>query len=403
MRVSTSMMFESTSTRLSDLQSRLLKTQEQISTGRKYLTPADDPIASARAFDVSQSKAVNIQYGENRKYAKDSLQQEEGVLQTVTTLLQDVKTLTVNAGDGALDDVQRGFIANDIRGRFQELLSLANSRDGSGNFLFSGFQTAIQPFAQSATGATYSGDQGQRLLQVGASRQFAVGDSGTAVFELNKTGNGTFVTKAAAANMGAGVISSGVVVDNTQLTGHNYSLNFTVVGVNVTYDVVDTTTNTTLSTANVYAPGGAITFDGMQFDITGSPADGDVFTVTPSTNQSIFTTLTNLVNALGQSGVGAANQAVLTAGLNDALTNVDNALDNILTVRASVGARLKEINSLDDSGQEKDIQYAGTLADLQELDYTKAITSLTQQQTTLTAAQQSFVRIANLSLFNFLS
>lgn len=402
MRISTNMMYETTSSQLSDLQARLMRTQQQISTGRKILSPSDDPVASAKAFDISQSQSVNQQYATNRKEVQTSLQAEEGTLQSVTSLLQDMKTTVINAGNASLDSTQRKYLATDLSNQFQQLLGLANSRDGNGNYLFAGFQTTAQPFAQSATGATYNGDQGQRLLQVGAARQLAVGDSGASIFETIKTGNGTFVTQPAAANTGAGIIGPGSVVDATALTGHNYSVTFNVTGGVTTYDIVDNTTSTTLSAGNAYTSGQSITFDGLQFDIKGAPANGDNFTVTPSANQSIFTTLTDLIAAVSAGGSGDAFQAKLTNALNLANNNLDNALDNVLTVRASVGSRMREIDALDNAGADTDLQYSQSLADLQELDYAKAISSLTLQQTTLTAAQQSFTRIANLSLFNFL-
>lgn len=402
MRISTSTLFETGSARLSDLQSSLMKTQQQISSGRRVMTPADDPVASARALEISQSQSANAQYAANRQGAKDSLSMEEGILQSVTSLIQDVKTAVVSAGNGALDAPQRKFIASDLQGRFDELLGLANTRDGMGNYLFSGFQVALQPFVQSAGGASYLGDQGQRMVQAGPTRQMALSDTGNAIFENNPTGNGTFVTAATGTNTGSGIVSPGSVVNAAALTGHQYAINFSVVAGATTYDVVDSTTSTTLSTGNAYVSGQSIAFDGLQFDIKGSPADGDKFTVDPSTNQSIFTTLKNLIDVLNAPATGAAGQANLANGLATANGNLDHALDNVLTVRASIGSRLNEIDSLDNLGSDLDLQYSQTLSGLQDLDYAKAITQLTQQQTTLTAAQQSFVKISGLSLFNYI-
>ncbi|HJW55013.1 MAG TPA: flagellin, partial [Burkholderiaceae bacterium] len=117
---------------------------------------------------------------------------------------------------------------------------------------------------------------------------------------------------------------------------------------------------------------------------------------------SIFTTLKNLIDVLNAPATGAAGQANLANGLATANGNLDHALDNVLTVRASIGSRLNEIDSLDNLGSDLDLQYSQTLSGLQDLDYAKAITQLTQQQTTLTAAQQSFVKISGLSLFNYI-
>jgi flagellar hook-associated protein 3 FlgL len=402
MRISTSTIFQAGSAQLGDLQSGLVKEQSQIASGRRMLSPADDPVAAARALEVTQSQSTNTQYGVNRQNAKDSLSQEESTLQSVTSLLQNIKPLIVNAGNGSLDDTQRKDLATQLQGQYAQLLGLANSTDSTGNYLFAGYQTTAIPFTQTSTGVIYNGDQGPRMLQVGPSQQMPLSDSGTSVFENNKTGNGTFSTAAAVGNIGSGIVSTGSIVNSAALTGHTYSVNFHVAGGATTYDVVDSTTSTTLSSANAYVDGQSIAFDGLQLSVTGSPADNDAFTVQPSVHQSIFTTLKNLITTLATPAVGAVGQAKLTNGLSIANDNLGNALDNILTVRASVGSRLNSIDALDSNGSDKDLQYSQTLSQLQDLDYTKAITQLTQQQTTLTAAQQTFVKITGLSLFNYL-
>ena len=300
MRISTQTLFETGAARLGDLQSGLVKTQQQISSGRRILTPADDPVGAARALEVTQSQSINTQYGVNRQSAKSSLSELEGTLSSVTSLLQDVKTTVIAAGNAALSDTERGFQATELRGRFDELLGLANTRDALGNYLFSGFQTTTPAFAETAPGVVqYQGDLGQRLVQVDATRQMAVNTPGQTVFQ-----------------------------------------------------------------------GGG---------------------------QDVFTTLSDLIAQLETPGTTGLDTALATAN-----TNVDLALDNVLTVRASVGSRLQELDSLDNAGQDRGLQYSQILSELQDLDYTQALTQLSQQQLTLEAAQRSFVTISGLSLFNFL-
>ena len=405
MRISTSTFYEIGASRISDLQSTLIKTQQQISAGRRLLTPADDPLAAAAALNISQAQSQNAQYGVNRGVVKDSLRQEEGVLNSLTNLLQDVKTATVTAGDASLGDTDRRSLATELSSRFDELLGLANTKDGAGNYLFAGYQTTVQPFNAVGANVQYAGDQGQRLMQVAASRQMALSDSGDAVFQgNNKTGNGTFTTAPAAANAGSGVVSTGTVTNALLLTGHDYDVKFTVAAGVTTYDVTDTTTGLAVPPAAVpYVSGQGINFDGVQFDVSGTPLDSDIFTVKPSTNQSLFQTMGDLIAALNTSASGGAGMAKLNNALTAANNNLGHALDNVLTIRSSVGARLKELDSLDGAGEDQGIQFASSLSDLQDLDYAKAITQLTQQQVTLQAAQQSFVKISGLSLFNYLT
>lgn len=402
MRISTNIVYEQGVSSILRQQEGLLKTQQQVSTGRRILTPADDPVAAARVLDVTQAESLNTQYAENRNNAKSNLSLVEGVLQGVTSLIQDVRTVAVYAGNPTLTDNDRASLATELRGKFEQFIGLANSADASGQYLFSGYQGTAKPFAQTAAGAQYSGDQGQRLIQASASRQIAVSDSGSDIFERIKSGNGVFVTAAAAANSGSGVISPGSVITPASLTGHNYRITFTVAAGVTTYNVVNTTTAATLSAGNPYTSGNAISFDGLQFEINGNPASGDQFTVAPSTNQSLFKTLNDLIATIAAPAGGAAGGARLANGLSSALLNLDRGLDNVLGVRAAVGTRLQEIDALQSVGEDLGLQYQQTLSQLRDVDYARALSELTRQQVYLEAAQKSFVKISGLSLFDYI-
>lgn len=409
MRISTNTIFETGTNQLGTLQSQIAKTQLQLSTNRRIITPSDDPVASARALEVTQSQAVNNQYGTNRQNARASLSQVELALASTTTLLHDIKTMAVNAGNGTLLQADRQALASELKGRLADLLGVANSADGVGGYLFSGYRSSTMPFTQTATGAQYHGDQGQRRLQVGSARHIAISDSGSSVFENNPTGNGTFQTAAAAGNTGTGVISSGTVSNVSQLTGQDYQIDFLVAGTppQTQYTITNTTTGLpvppppAVATPLPYASGTQIAFDGLVFDISGAPANGDSFTVKPSQKQSIFTTVTDLIKTL-EAPVGGSGQAGLINGLNTAHDNLDAALENVLAVRAGVGASLKELDYLDSAGEDRNIQYSANLSDLQDLDMVKAISLFAQQQMTLEASQKSFKTLSGLSLFNYI-
>jgi flagellar hook-associated protein 3 FlgL len=406
MRISTRSIYENATTQLNTLQSGMARTQTQLATNKRMLTAADDPIASARALEVTQSKSLNNQYATNRSNANSSLALVEGALSDSGDLLMDVQTLVVQAGNGTLSKADRLMIATEIEGRMQDLIGVANTADGSGGYLFSGYKGTTVPFIQTDSGAAYQGDQGQRKLQVGSSRSVAISDSGSSVFENNRTGNGSYQTTVGPNNQGTAVAVTGSVSDTSKLTGHNYTLQFSVSGTPAvtTYSVVDGsgTPAGPLPTNEPYVAGKQITFDGTSFSITGEPANGDKFEVKPSTKESIFTTMTSLVKALRDSGEDKTSLATLSNKLNTASEGLKSSLDNILTVRASVGSRMKELDYLDSSGSDLGIQYDTTLSKLQDLDMVKAISQYATQQQTLEAAQKSFKTMSGLSLFNYI-
>ncbi len=383
-------------------QEALLRTQQQIASGRRILVPSDDPIAAAQAMAVLDAKARTTQYQANIGAAGDALGYAEGVLAQVTEVLQAARTLAVNGGAATLSDADRRSLAGELRSQLDHLVGLANSRDGNGAYLFAGFATATQPFARGAGGVAYFGDQGERMLEVSPGRNLPVSTSGDAVFMSVRTGNGTFTAVPAPTNAGAGTIDAGRVVDPAALTGHSYRLQFSVVGGVTTFDVVDVTSATIVSAGNAYAPGTAIDVDGMQVTVGGAPANGDSFTLAPSSAQSVFTTFDQLIAALEAPAGSPAARAALANGLTGALANLDQALERLLTVRAGFGAGLRELDALGAGNDATQLRHDQTLSRLQDLDYNAALSDFARQQLALEAAQKSFVQVTGLSLFDYL-
>ncbi|MGB9108711.1 MAG: flagellar hook-associated protein FlgL [Telluria sp.] len=407
LRISTNAIYAAGTNQLNSLQSQIAKTQMQLSTNKRNLTAADDPIASARALEVTQSQSMNTQFATNRSNANASLSLVDKSLSDVTSQIQDIQTLIVTAGNAGYDASNREALATELEGRLTDMIGLANTADGTGGYLFSGYASTTQPFSKTPTGASYQGDQGQRTLQVGSSRKMPISETGSAIFEAIPTGNGKFTTTAAGTNTGSGIVSPGAVVDSSQLTGHSYDIKFGVTGTPAvtTYTVTDKTASPPVDVlANQpYTEGATISFGGMSLDVKGAPADGDTFSTAPSAKQSVFTTITDLIKTLRTPADGSTGKADLANGLNTASSNMKNALDNVLTVQASVGSRMKELDNLDSTGDDLDIQYQTTLGSLQDLDMVKAISLFAQQQQTLQAAQMSFKTMSGLSLFNYIS
>ena len=402
MRISTSLMFSVSVDAMGKQQAQMLHTQTQISADKRILTPSDDPVAAAQALTVTQANDAVTQYSANVSTAKAALSLNDSVMTQITNVLQSIRTSAVSAGAGSLNDSDRATIAGDLTSQLQQLVALANSKDGSGHYMYAGFQSSTQPFVQNASGGiTYQGDQGQQELQVSNSRTLPVTYSGNAIFDQIKNGNGTFVASPAASNAGSGIVGA-TQVTPASVNGDSYSLNFHVVSGVTTYDVVDTTTSTTLSAGNAYTDGSAITVGGQQLSISGSPSDGDAFSLTPSTQQSIFTTVQNLINTLNTPASTPAGRTALTNGINQGLQNIDQSLGNVLSVQASGGASLRELDTITTGNQDRALQYQSTLSTLQDLDYNKALSDFSRQQLALTAAQKAFVQVSGLSLFNYM-
>jgi flagellar hook-associated protein 3 FlgL len=243
----------------------------------------------------------------------------------------------------------------------------------------------------------YLGDQGVRFVQTSDTHKTADGHSGYEVFLKVTERNGTFVTGASAANTGTGIIDTGSVANPAAWVSGSYSVHFTSP---TAYEVLDSTN--AVVTTGAYTSGGAITFNGIQFSITGNPATDDRFSVEPSTSEDMFTTLQNLITTLRRPGMTPVDRAQFSTEMGATITQLDAALDHVSSVRSDVGARLSVLQQTADSRDDHELDLNTSLSALRDLDYAEAITRLNVQLLGLQAAQSSYTKIAQLSLFNYI-
>lgn len=401
LRIATSQIYQQGAKAIGERQVALAKVQQQMATGQRLLTNADDPVGSARLLSLSEELGRYDQYQRNIDLANGRLNLEDSTLGDASELLQRARELTVQANNAPLNDSDRRDIAKEIRQIHDQMFSLANTRDGNGEYLFSGFQSRTQPFVLDANNqAVYQGDQGQRLVKAGPALDIPVGDSGDEVFRGALNGNGSFRVVAAASNTGNGTIAVGSVTDPTAFQNHSYTIAFTSA---TTFTVNDDTAGAAVPPATwSYSDGGIIQFAGLQTAIDGSPASGDTFTIQPATRQDLFATLDALATALETGGGTPAKGAQLNQSLANALADLDQGLDHLTGMRAKPGSRLNALQEQEYTNGDFTTHLQQTINDVGGLDYAEAATRLSQETFVLQVAQQSFIRIQSLSLFNYM-
>lgn len=378
------------------LESGINQTQNQMSSGKQFTTASQNPTAAGAVNNYTQALAQSQQYATNASSAQTNLNTEDNALTQLQNQLQSLRDLALEAGNGALSNTDRSAIATQAVQIQNSLLSLANTTNGNGEYIFSGFAAQTQPFTLSAAGAAYNGDQGQRQIQIAAGQTVADGDNGNTVFNQIKTGNGTFTVSANAGNSGSGILGATTVSNPAAYDGGTYSINFTAPG---TYNVME---GATLVSSGTYTDGGTIAFNGVQVTLSGQPATGDSFSLAPSGTQSIFTTVQNLVTALQTGVTSPASEVSLNNSLSGSINNIDQALQNTSDVQASVGGRLNSITTQQSVATSQQTQLQTSISQLQSLDFASAITTLDQQNTTLSAALQAYTLTQGLSLFKYL-
>jgi len=402
MRVSTSQLFQHSLGSIQTQQVKLADLQHQISSGQKNLRPSDNPADASRSLNLQQTLSQTEQYQSNINQAQGRLELEDTILTDVTSLLQRVKGLALQANNGSLSPVDMSAISQEVVERKGELLSLANSRDANGDYLFAGLQGRTEAFAKSGSGDLYGvgfqGDQGAREIQISPSRRIQDADSGSGLF-LNVNSPAGVTLKASLTNLGQVSGSSAFVTDVSLSTQHPYQINFTTP---TTFSVVDSVTATTVVANAAYVEGQSIEFEGLKITLQGGAQAGDQVGVAASKKQDVFSTLNKFIDALKSSSSVNNNNGKLSGVLAQSISELDAAISNSVEYQTQLGGRL---SSLDSQSIENDaylIQIKTSLSKIHDLDYTAAISQLSQESLVLQASQAAFMKVGKMSLFDLL-
>ena len=147
MRISSMHIFNTGVRHITNAQAEVARAQEQISSGKRVLTPADDPAAAALALGIRQEKALSAQYQRNADLAESDLQQQDAQLEAVENVLLQLREFALQAGNGTLSVNERRTIVAGIEQAGQQLLSIFNTRSAYGDYLFAGFSGDTQPLS----------------------------------------------------------------------------------------------------------------------------------------------------------------------------------------------------------------------------------------------------------------
>lgn len=415
MRISTVTMYEQSTASINRQQSDFLKVSQQIASGRRVVNPSDDPQAASRAVGVDQSKAITQQYEDSRVSARNSLAQTESILNSISDAVTSAKTLLIQASSDTLSDVDRESIASELKGVYETMIGQANATDGNGRYIFGGYKDDAPPFVKSATGnIEYNGDTNARLQRVDASRLMPVTENGATIFQGVPSGAG-YIAEADVVNEGSVTFSGPQVTNvNDPDYGESFRVLFAEDGdENPTYSVEQFDSDSGawqpvagLANQPYDVTGEQLSFGGVSLSLKGTPAVGDEILVAQSGSEQrpadLFRTMEAAIRVLETPAENATQKAALRNTLNTSMRDLDNALDNVLTVRAAAGAKLNELDVIDAVGGNRMLNYEQTLSDLVDLDYADAISEYSLRQVGLQAAQKAFVDIKGMSLFDFM-
>lgn len=379
------------------LQAEISGTQQQLSTGKSFQTAAGNPTGMAQVNQLDMQLSASQQYVSNGNLASANLNLETQALTDATNLLQSARDLAVQANNSSLSATQRQDIATQLTQQLQQLVSIGNSTDSNGNYLFAGYASSTQPFVQNGSSVSYAGADQVSQVQISENQRISAGDTGSSVFMNLPAGNGTFTTAAGASNSGTASIGAGTVTNPSQWVPDTYTITFT----DATDYTVTNSSGTTVTTGT-YDPatGGTVSFNGIQVTLSGKPSANDTFTVAPAGQTSAFATLSGLITTL-QSTTLSSGQ--ITTQVNQSLEQIDGALNNLGTVQAAVGGRINAVTASQSSAQSQQTALQTSRSQIQDTDYAAATTQLSSEEVALQAAEQSYASLSKLSLFNYVS
>lgn len=396
-RLSTSLLFQQTISQLQSRQAGLAHLQAQMATASKLVSAKDDPVAAGAAVTLDRALAELEQFGSNGNALRHRLNLQESVLAQAGDALGRITTLTVQANGGVLSDADRHDIAIEVRQLRDSLLDMANTPDGTGRYLFGGTRDGSPPFASTAAGVSYGGDQTRRSVEIAPLMSVEDTLPGSEVFMRVRTGDGRIAAGPDAANAGTGVITGSSVTDSAQWDGGGYRISFAADGAWTAEDAAGNPVAT-----GVHTSGDSIAFGGLSLAITGSPAAGDSFSIGPAPTRDVFATIDALLGALAMDPTTDTQRAAQQNALQAAMRDISTAQGHLIDARADGGSRLAALDQADDLRMAQGITIEGTLSEMRDLDYAEAISRFELEMVALEAAQLSFMQMQRLSLFDYM-
>ena len=307
MKISTTLYFDRANQQLGDVQGELAKTQEQLSTGKQIVKPSDSPDKASLVTRLESELARQANYQGTLKSVNTRLQSEETVLKNTSDVMVRMKELATQAANDTLSPADRQSIALEVSSLKDQVLSLANTQDTNGNYLFSGSRVGSPAFGKNAQGqVVYQGDESRMKVAVGDNRRM----------NLNIPGSDAFVK-----------------VIRTDANGNKTGVGF-------------------------------------------------------------FQAIDDLANAVKNSDHNSIQRGI---------AEIDTLQQGVSDATAQIGTDMNVVDMQNSVLDEITLRLKTTKSDAEDLDYTSAITKMNKDQLALEAAQSSFAKISQLSLFKYMN
>ena len=401
MRISTAQFYFQNTQQITQQQINVNEQSAFLSSGKRVLTAKDDAVGFGTLVGFKDELAKIEKYQRNITIAENRNSLQETAFSSAISVLQNLKQTFIQANNGALstDDLNSlGLVAENS---LEQLLDIANDKDDTGGFVFAGFKNDVEPFQrQPDNSVNYLGDNGVRQLAIGSNVDVDLNQPGDKAFLDIANPVGDFSANYLANTSGIAV-SRAIVQDrgafNTTANPPNYTFNFTSA---TDLTVTDASGNTVFNTTS-YAAGQTIAFNGVEVQLSGNPLPGDQIELQPDENISVFEAVSSALRWINV-GSNPANVQQHAVDHAEILAQIDASINHLVARQAEAGVNRQLINSQQSIHQDNNLTLEQGRSNVEDLDFAKAVSDFQQSQTALQAAQQTFVQVRDLSLFNFI-
>jgi len=401
MRVSTAQFYFQNTQQLSNKQSEVNEQVQYLSSGKRVLTAKDDAVSYGTLAGYKDELANIEKYKRNITQAENRNDLQDISFATGEDIIQELKQLFIQANNGTLSDADLKSLAELAGNSQSQMLDIANNKDETGGYIFAGYQIDVEPFAKQPDGSVnYLGDSGIRELQIAKNVMVNTNQPGDTAFEKVPNPMGDFsanyVTNTSGISVNKAVIANPGAY-NSVANPPDYKFVFSAPG---DLTVTDGLGATVYPTAP-YTAGQTVAFNGLEVQINGNPLPGDEFDLTPQENISIFDTIKSAIDWMNV-GASPVDQTQHDVDYGEILTQLNSALNHITSQRTEAGVRGQLIENQENNHLDRELNLAQGQSSIEDLDFAKAISTFEQSQVALQAAQQTFVQIKGLSLFNYI-
>jgi flagellar hook-associated protein 3 FlgL len=387
---------------------------QEIATGQTLLSPADDPGGASQLIGLANQVGQLTYDTANGQAATQTIQNGVSTLQQVTTLLTQLQQIAQAAASGTDNASERQSAVASAQSTLQQLVQLANTQGANGGYLFAGSKSNAPAFSALPSGqVVFNGDGAANQVQIAPSLNVASTISGQNIFMNVPAGADGVAVSASGSNTGGAYALAGGATDLASVTaaslaGTQYDITFSGSGSSLTYSVTSGTgtpgsaqynASSGIVASGAYTPGSDIAFAGIDVHVTGTPAAGDSFAVTPGSTSSLFQTAQNLIAALQLPEGTGAQTALAQQALQNVIANLSGGQTSVLTAQATLGTSLAEIQSVQTETSALSTNANVQMSNLQSANLPQVLANYSESLTALQAAQEAFAKVQGLTLF----